>query len=164
MCSDSPKSIRKFLVLVDDNPECEVAIYYASRRAQKTGGVVTMLYVIPPAEFQHWSGVGDVMMEEARDEAQSVLLRVAEDVKKVSGRMAELVIREGQPREEIQQLIIEDGSVSIVVLGAGMGKSGPGPIISAIATTGFREDMGVAPVPLTIVPGDLTREQIDAIT
>ncbi len=151
-------------MLVDDSPECEVAIYYASRRAQHTGGLVTLLYVVPPAEFQHWAGVGDVMRDEGREQAQDVLLDVAKEVRDVSGHMPELVIREGKPREEIQELIIEDRDISIVVLATSTDKNGPGPIISAIASGGFRTDMGVSPVPLTIVPGNLSREQINAIT
>ena len=164
MTSDSQDRPRKFLVLVDDSEECEVAIYYASRRARHTGGMVSLLYAILPAEFQHWAGVGDVMREEAREEAEEVLLKVAEQVKDISGRFPELVIREGQPRQLLQDLIIEDRDISIVVLGAATGKNGPGPIISAIATSGFREDMGVPPVPLTIVPGGLSRDEIDKMT
>ncbi len=156
-------SLRKFLVLVDDSPECKVAIYFASRRARHTGGIVTLLYVIPPRDFQHWQAVEEVMRDEAREEAERVLQVVAEEVREVSGRMAELIVREGEPREQIQKTIVEDRDIKIVVLGAATGKGGPGPLVSAIATGGFAEDFGAHPIPLTIVPGSLTREEIDAL-
>lgn len=164
MSSDHTPALRKFLVVVDDSPECRVATYFASRRANHTGGVVTLLYVLAPPDFQHWQGVGEVMRDEAREEAERVLLEMATEVCAQSGRMAELVVREGQTREQIQQSIIEDPDIQIVVLGASSGKGGPGPLINAIATGGFAEDFGAPPVPLTIVPGNLTRAQIDALT
>ena len=164
MSSDQITALRKFLVLVDDSPECKVATYFASRRANHTGGVVTLLYVIAPPDFQHWQGVGEVMRDEARMEAERVLQEMAAEVCALSGCMAELVVREGETREQIQQTIIEDQNIRIVVLGAAPGKGGPGPLINAIATGGFAEDFGAAPLPLTIVPGNLTRAQIDALT
>jgi nucleotide-binding universal stress UspA family protein len=160
----SETHLRKFLVLVDDSPECQLAIYFAARRASHTNGLVSLLYVIPPAEFQHWAGVGDVMRDEARETAERVLLDVAQEVTEVSGHMPELIIREGQPRQEIQEHIIEDHSIKVVVLAASTEMSGRGPIISSIATNGFREDLGVPAVPLTIVPGSLSREEIDFLT
>jgi len=64
-------SNRTFLVVVDDSDEMTKALRYACRRAQHTGGRVALLSVIEPAEFQHWMAVGDLMKEEARDEAES---------------------------------------------------------------------------------------------
>ena len=39
--ADPKARIRKFLVVVDKTPECRVAIRFATRRAQHTGGRVT---------------------------------------------------------------------------------------------------------------------------
>ena len=154
---------RKLLAIVDDSPECRIAIYFASCRARNTGGIVTLLYVIPPAELQHWQAVEDVMRDEAREEAERALHEAAAEVLEVSGRMPEMVIREGNTREEIQNLIIEDHDIKVLVLGAAAGKGNPGPLISSIATGGFMEDFGASPIPLAIVPGSLTREEIDAL-
>ncbi len=158
-----PDATRKLLVIVDDSPECRIALYFASRRARHTDGIVTLLYVIPPAELQHWQAVEEVMKDEAREEAERVLHDVAAEVLEVSGHMPEMVIREGKTREQIQQLIVEDRNIKILVLGAAVGKGDPGPLISSIATGGFVEDFGAPPSPLTIVPGSLTREEIDAL-
>ena len=56
---------RKFLAIIDDTPECERAVAYASKRAKSTGGVLVLLYVIEPGDFQHWLGVEKIMREEA---------------------------------------------------------------------------------------------------
>ena len=56
---------RKFLAIIDDTPECERAVAYASRRAKSTNGVLVLLYVIEPGDFQHWLGVEKIMREEA---------------------------------------------------------------------------------------------------
>lgn len=158
-----PDASRKLLVVVDDSPESRVATYFASRRALHTGGIVTLLYVIPPAELQHWQAVEEVMQDEAREEAERILHDVAAEVIEVCGHMPEMVIRGGKTREQIQELIKEDRNIKILVLGAAVGKGDPGPLISSIATGGFVEDFGVPPIPLAIVPGSLTREEIDAL-
>jgi nucleotide-binding universal stress UspA family protein len=141
-----------------------VAIYFASRRARRTDGRVALLYVIPPGDFQHWQAVEEVMRDEAREEAEQILQDLAEEVKDVSGHLPEMIIREGQTREQIQALIKEDPGIEILVLGAATGKKNPGPLIGAIATGGFVEDPDMRLVPLTIVPGSLTRKDIDALT
>ena len=164
MASEKDTDIRKFLVVVDETPECRVAIYYASRRARRTGGLVSLLYVIRPADFQHWQAVADVMVEEAREEAERILHDVAAEVMEVSGRMPEMIIRDGKTREQIQQLIKEDPAIKILVLGAATGSKNPGPLISAIATGGFVEDPEMRLIPLTIVPGSLRKEDIDQLT
>ena len=164
MASESETHSRKFLVIVDDTPECRVAIYFASRRARRTDGRVALLYVIPPGDFQHWQAVEEVMRDEAREEAEQILQDLAEEVKDVSGHLPEMIIREGQTREQIQALIKEDPGIEILVLGAATGKKNPGPLIGAIATGGFVEDPDMRLVPLTIVPGSLTRKDIDALT
>jgi hypothetical protein len=104
------------------------------------------------------------MRDEAREEAERILHDVAEEVNQVSGRMPEMIIREGKTREQIQQVIKEDPAVKILVLGAASGQKNPGPLISAIATGGFVEDPEMRLIPLTIVPGSLSKADIDELT
>ena len=47
---------------------------FAAMRAMKTGGGVAILSVIPPDEFNHWIGVGDLMREEARARIEAHLI------------------------------------------------------------------------------------------
>lgn len=151
---------RKFLVIVDDTPECRLALRFASRRAYNTRGGVTLLSVVPPAEFQHWLGVESLMQEEAREAAEALLKQLAAEVNKTTGIVPELVIRIGNTSEEMMDLINEDQEVSVLVLGASMDEEGPGPLVSALAN----QLSGAFRVPITIVPGNLTVEQIDALT
>lgn len=150
---------RKFLVVVDDTPECLIALRYASRRALHTGGGVTLLMVISPADFQHWLGVEQVMREEAEEEARKVLDKFAVEVQTVAGIMPELVIRHGQISAEIFAIVEEDDAISILVLGAGIESEGPGPLVSMFAGA----SAGTFPIPVTIVPGELSDEDIEAL-
>lgn len=151
---------RKFLVIIDETPECRLALRFAARRAQHTGGIVTLLYVILPADFQQWAGVERVMQEEARQNAERALHEAARIVNDIVGGTPELVIREGRPADEIRALLKEDRAISILVLAAGTSNEGPGPLVSLIAGP----SAGAYPIPVTVVPGSLTDEQVDALT
>jgi nucleotide-binding universal stress UspA family protein len=158
--SESTPKDRVFLVIVDDTEEMRVALRYACRRAEHTKGRVALLHVIEPSEFQHWMAVGNLMREEARGEAEQLLQKLAAQVNTVSGKVPVLYVREGSRRDELMKLIDEEPSISILVLGANIGKGGPGPLISAL--TG--KFMGKLRIPITIVPGNLRDEDIDGIT
>jgi nucleotide-binding universal stress UspA family protein len=69
---------RKFLVVIDDTPECSRAVLYAARRAERTDGALVMLYVIVPGEFQHWIGVENIMRAEAMEAAEEQMSRFAD--------------------------------------------------------------------------------------
>jgi nucleotide-binding universal stress UspA family protein len=150
---------RKFLVVIDDTPECMVALSYAARRAQHTSGAVVLLFVIEPEAPQGFAGVEDIMRAEALEQAQTTLAKFAARVRDVANLDPELVIREGKRAEEVRNLIESDEDIAILVLAAGQGSEGPGPLVTAIAARGS----GTFPVPITIVPGGLTEEQLDAI-
>lgn len=93
--------MRKFLVVLDDSRECLNAIRFAAMRAAKTGGGVEILAVIPPEEFNHWIGVGDIMREEARERIEVHFEVFAKWMRDRQGLEPELVIREGEPVPEI---------------------------------------------------------------
>lgn len=152
--------LRVFLVVVDESPEMPVALYYASRRAQRTGGRVALLRVIPREESHGLASVEALMREEAQQEAEQLLQRLAKTVVDETGALPILHIKEGSPRDELMDLVTHDPSISILVLAAGTGPEGPGPLISFLATKG----MAKLRIPVTIVPGNLTHEQIDAIS
>lgn len=150
---------RVFLVVVDRSPELKVALRFACRRARATGGRVAMLYVTEPASAE-WLGVGEIMREERRAEAETRLQELASEVREMSGDLPVLYVREGDPAGELLKLLDEEPSISVLVLGADPGPKGPGPLITALAN----KHVGKLRVPLTIVPGALTFEAIDAVT
>ena len=152
------KIMRKFLVVLDDSRECLNAIRFAALRASHTGGGVQILSVIPPEEFQHWIGVADLMREEARERIEAHFEVFAKWMRDKHAINPELVIREGQPVDEILAQIEADPSIGILVLGAGLDRAGPGPLVSQLT-----KNSGALPVPITIVPGSLSKDRMEAI-
>lgn len=150
---------RVFLVVVDQSPELKVALRFACRRARATGGRVAMLYVTEPASGE-WLGVGELMREEARAEAETRLQELASGVREMSGEIPVVYVREGAAREELLKLLDEEPSISVLVLAADPGPNGPGPLITAISG----KNVSKLRLPLTIVPGSLSDAEIDAIT
>ncbi len=150
---------RTFLCVVDESEELHQALRYACRRARATGGRVALLYVIEPVEYQHWMAVGHLMAEERREQAEEMLQVVASVVQKLSGRTPVVFIREGVMTEQLTQLIESERDLSILVLGAAAGSGQPGRIIGHVM-----KRIGRLPIPVTIVPGGLSDEQIDAIS
>ena len=151
--------MRKFLVVLDDSRECLNAMRFAAMRAAHTGGGVTILSIIAPEEFNHWIGVGEIMREEARERIEAHFDVFAKWMRDKQGVDPELVIREGEAVTEILGQINEDTEIGVLVLGAGSDKSGPGPLVTQMTRTS-----GSLPVPITIVPGELSKERLEAIT
>jgi nucleotide-binding universal stress UspA family protein len=149
---------RKYLVIIDDTKECDRAVYWACKRAARTKSVVVMLRVIETGDrSQQWLGVADIMQAEAMEAAQAALKKYRERAQKVGKIKVEEVIREGAAAEQVVKLIDEDDDIGILVLGAGTGKEGPGPLVTDIGKTA-----GTFPIPVAIVPGGLSDEEIDA--
>jgi nucleotide-binding universal stress UspA family protein len=151
---------RVFLVVVDETEEHRLAVHYAARRAAHTGGKVALLYVIEPSEMQHWLAVEELARAERREAAEELLARVCEEVAPIAGSTPVVYIREGRRRDELLALINEDPTISILVLAAGTGAEGPGPLVSYLtgkAAARLR-------IPITIVPGGLSLEEVDALS
>jgi nucleotide-binding universal stress UspA family protein len=147
---------RKFLVVVDKTPECRVALRYAARRALHTDGRVTLLCVAEPADFQQWKGVEDLMRDEAHREAEARAYAAAGIINDISGTLPEILIEHGEPQAVLFDLVSRDKDISILVLASGTSKQGPGPLVSLFAGS-------VQPIPVTIVPGNLSDDGVDAL-
>jgi len=150
---------RKFLVVIDETPECERALLYAAKRARRTGAGVVALVVAQTSEFQHWLGVENLMREEAEQEANEMLDRALDRLARQIDCVPERKVVIANRPEGIRQAIAEDPSIVILVLAAASGSEGPGPLVSAIAGG----QSGAYPIPIVIVPGALTDEDIEAI-
>jgi len=150
---------RKYLLVIDDSEECDRAVFWAATRANRTKSQIVMLRLIDTSErSQQWLGVADIMKAEALEAANAALDKFGAMVKKITDTAPDRVIREGAINDEILKLIEEDDDIGILVLAAGTGKDGPGPLISGLAKTaaGF-------PIPLAIVPGSLSDEELEAM-
>jgi len=150
----------KCLVIVDDTAEWDRAVYYASRWALRAGGGVVMLRIIETEDQnQQWLGVAEVMRAEAHEEADAALDRAAARASAIAAITPERVIREGDPTEQILDVIDKDSDIAVLVLAANPGPEGPGPLITLIAGA-----VGSFPIPVTIIPGDLSDRDIDALS
>jgi len=150
----------KWLVVIDDTEECDRAVYFAARRAARVGAGVIMLRVIETHDRnQQWAGVADIMKAEAHEEANAALDKYATRANGMAGITPERVVREGTTADEILGLIEDDEDIAILVLAAGTGKDGPGPLVASVGTAA-----GDYPIPVAIVPGHLSDEELDAMT
>lgn len=150
---------RKYLVVIDDTQECDRAVFWAAKRAGRTGSQIVMLLVIEPGDRnQQWLGVADIMKAEQMDDANAALDKFAARTEQIAGVAPERVIREGAITEEILKLIDEDADIGILVLGAGTGKEGPGPLVTSVA-----KSAGTFPIAVAIVPGHLSDEDLEAM-
>jgi nucleotide-binding universal stress UspA family protein len=153
---------RKFLVIVDDAPEMESALFFAASRIGHTGGQIAMLYVIEPQDFQHWIGVRQVQIEEETNTAKALfrLLRRKLNNAGFDNITTDEIIREGKTDGEILKLIEEDEDIAILVLGASTDPKGPGPLVSSLATGKLA---GTFPIPIVVVPGNLSLDDLKAL-
>jgi nucleotide-binding universal stress UspA family protein len=150
----------KCLVIVDDTAEWDRAVYYASRWAVRVGGGVVMLRLIEiEDQNQQWLGVADIMRAEAQEEANAALDRASGRANGIAAITPERVIREGDPTEQILDVIDKDVDIAMLVLAANPGPEGPGPIITLMASV-----VGAFPIPVITVPGELTDVEIDALS
>jgi nucleotide-binding universal stress UspA family protein len=158
--SDPAPMPRIFLVVVDDSEELRVALRYAALRARRTGGKVALLYVIEPSDLQQWLAVESLMREERREEAETLLQKLAGEVADLCGSLPIVHIREGRRGDELLALLDEEPGISILVLAAGAGPEGPGPLVTHLVG----KMSGKMRIPITVVPGSLSDEQIMALT
>jgi nucleotide-binding universal stress UspA family protein len=153
---------RKMLVIVDESPEAETALYYTASRLQHASGSMVLLYVIEPEDQQHWMGVHDAQVEEETNKAKALfrLFRRKLTNAGFDDVNVEEVIREGRKTDEIVKLIDEDEDIAILVLGAATDVKGPGPLVSSLAAG---KTAGTFPIPINIVPGSLTLEDLKSL-
>jgi nucleotide-binding universal stress UspA family protein len=150
----------KCLVIVDDTAEWDRAVYYASRWAIRVGGGVVMLRIIETEDQnQQWLGVADIMRAEAHEAADAALDRAAGRANGIAAITPERAIREGDPTEQILDVIDKDVDIAMLVLAANPGPEGPGPLITMIAKT-----VGSFPIPVIIISGDLSDADVEALS
>ena len=150
---------RKYLVVIDDTDECERAVHWAAKRVGRTSSQLIMLRVIETSERnQQWLGVADIMKAEEMEAAEKALDKYGAIAQKISRHKPDRVIREGDTAEEVVKLIDEDADIGILVLAAGTANEGPGPLVSSICKTASS-----FPIPVAIVPGHLSDDELDAM-
>lgn len=151
--------MRKFLVLLDDSHECLNAMRFAAMRAANSNGGVVILSVIPAEDIQHGFGVAELMRAEARERIEAHYEVFAKWMRSRPKVEPELIIREGDPAEELLRVVAEDPEIGIVAIGLSNEKSSQNPILARLL-----RDVSSLPCPITLVPGDMSKERLEAIT
>lgn len=153
-------SNRHFLVIVDESKEMEIALQYACERVKKLNGHLILASFIKPIDVLTTKSVGDIMKNEAREEAETMLHKASAYVKEETGITATLHVKEGDMIEQLLKLIEEEKNISVLILAASIEENkGPGPIISSILTKNYIR----LNIPVMIVPGNFSKERIKQI-
>jgi len=151
--------MRTYLVVIDETEEAGIALRFAARRAAKTGGAVEILALIPPTEFVQWGDVQATIEEEARLRAEALVAGAAGTLMEESGVRPSITVRQGEAVAVVQKMLADNPQVAALVLGAAA-SGGPGPLIAHF--TGA--ESGAMPCPVMIIPGSLSREDIDRLS
>ena len=146
----------KFLVIVDDSNELNVAIRFAAKRAQSTKGGVILLNVIEQFDPQQWQSIEDIILQEARDKAQEKLQKWSKVINELTNIVPELIVKEGITSEKIIETLEEDNAIRFLVLAAAEADQ-PGPLVSLLAG----QKSGKLPAPIVIIPQGLSDDVID---
>jgi hypothetical protein len=145
------------LVVADESPEFPAALTYASQLAKISGWRLVMLRVVEKADPAPWASITDEMRRQAHDAAESLTQRFAAQIWTESGLTAEPLLREGDLKPEVRKLVDEDASIKLVVLAAASGTGGPGPLVASLAKG---PGLGTRAVPVLVVPGALSADEI----
>ena len=151
----------KYLVIADDSAEFPTALAYAAHRVKVTTGALVILRIVDTVtDNAHWVSVGEEMRAEALEAAEAMAERLAAETWAETGVQPEIVIREGETRSELRRFIDDDHEIRIIVLAAGVGRDGPGPLVTSVAKG---QGLGARALPVLIVPGSLSREEARAL-
>ena len=151
--------MRTYLVVIDDTPEAGIALRFAARRAIKTGGGVEILSLIDPPEFIAFASVQATIEAEAHAHAEALVAEAAGALGAEAGLIPAITVRSGEGPRVVREMIAANPDIAALVLGAAAGGA-PGPLVAHFAGN----DAGALPVPVMIVPGSLTPEQIDRLS
>ena len=106
-----------------------------------------------------WGGVSEIMEAETEQASKKLLLELSQYCEKLGAPKPKTFVRKGVVHEELFNLINTEESIRVLVLGVSIEHGNPGPLINYIINKGSN----LCRVPITIVPGNLSDEQIDAL-
>lgn len=151
--------MRTYLVVVDDSDESRLAQRFAGRRASRTHGNVHLVVVTEPQQFVAWGGVQATIEAEAQEKAEAIAVAACEALHYDFGISPKVSVRQGEPVTVVREVLAEDMDIAALVLGAAA-SGPPGPLVTHF--TG--NDCGMMQVPLMLIPGSLTIEEVDRLS
>jgi hypothetical protein len=148
------------LVIADETPEFPAALTYASRLAKGAGWRLIMLRIVEPPDPAPWVSVSEEIRRQGAAAAESLTQRFAAEIWAETGVATEIIIREGDLKPELKKLLEEQPSIHLLVLASGHGAGGPGPLVTAL---GKSHGLGTRPVPVLVLPGALSKQDVRAL-
>ena len=133
------------------------ALRYASLRASRVNGDVVLLATFESLDFSHWQAVENIAEEESRQKAEKKLIKHESVVLSICKSKPKKYIMKGDRIMCILDFLEANRFISNIVLASSDNNAGPGPLISAF-TGKYRSKLHI---PLTIIPADLSEEEID---
>lgn len=145
--------------IADGSPEASKAVLYAALRARAMQVRLLLLATVEPPEGVHWPSVDEEMRALAREEARTAAAQLIALAEAELAAPVWFDVREGHLREAMRAALTRfPGVIELVLASAATGN--PGPLVSAI---GRGEKFGPRPLPVVIVPGALSDEEIRAL-
>ena len=92
----------------------------------------------------------------AEQESKKLLLELSSYCEKLGTTKPKTYLKKGNTSDELIKLINTEKRITVLVLGASIETGNPGPLINFVMNASFESR-----IPITIVPGNLTDEQID---
>lgn len=151
--------MRTYLVVIDDSEEAAKALRFASHRAAKVGGAVSIVAAIPKPDFMQWGGVQATIEDEAQMHAEALVAGAAGTLIEETGIRPTITVKQGDPVDVVMEVLAQERGITALVLGASA-HGAPGPLVEHF--TGH--DTGKLPCPVMIIPGSLTNEDIDRLS
>jgi hypothetical protein len=151
---------RKFLAVSDETEECLSALIFAGMRSKAVGAGLVILRCARVPGVGGWIGLDKDISQDAIDAARVKATQHADAVEARTGVMPELVVVDDEPIDAIRKLIENDPGIKVLILAAGTGRMGPGPLVSRLAKG---KPIANRPIAVTVIPGNLTDAQLAEI-
>ncbi|MDE3060832.1 MAG: universal stress protein [Pseudomonadota bacterium] len=148
----------RFLVCVDNQPESRTALRLACLKAAARGIAIDLLHVLAPADFQTLGIIAERMQGERRGEGELLLKGLAEEAR-AHGVEPGLLLREGAVGEEIIAAVQADPRINLAIIGTAHQTAGRGTLAAWLAGQLGSKLF----VPLLMIPGNLTDQQLQAL-
>jgi len=149
----------KYLVCVDGRDESRIAVQLACMKSNARGTRVCLLHVIAPTDFQTLGTVADRMREERKAEGQALLDNLVEEAFSTYGVRPDILLREGGAGDEILAAAFEDADINMIAIGVAQEHSGRGKLAAWLAGQLGSKLF----VPLLMIPGNLTDQQLQSL-
>ena len=149
----------KLLVCVSNTEHSRVALRFACNKAKNAGYPVEILHVIEPSEYQNFLSMVESMQDEKRQEAEELLKKFSTEAYESFGITPSLMLREGLIGEQVVAAVEEDHTINML-LGTSPETTSRSNLITWLATQLGKTLL----IPMLIIPGNLTDQQITELT